>query len=259
MQTLKKKIPPPVLKAALEDMSMDWRDDNIFDASDDDEGGIEVVTKKRNPPKKEAFAGSLLFKAGRNIASNLYYVDYTKIKEITGEARQELAGKVAIVNGEHERLTIALKRIGTNTNQLLAEPTNDQLVELLNDSENDVATLTKTVNDARSLTINESHKKKLKRRIHIMAGHYRKRKQLCCSFLSSLEEISDGTISKKKCLDGDGQIALDSDESINKAAIAYARSKKRFKANKVSLANESFVGVALDSQRMIKRIHVDEE
>ena len=124
---------------------------------------------------------------------------------------------------------------------------------------NDVATLEKKVNDARALTVNESHKNKLKRRIQSMAGHYRKRKQLCCSFLSSLEEISDGAISKKKCLKGDGQIVLDSDETVNKAAIAYAKSKKRSKTKSGSLADENFVGVALDSQKMIKRVYVNED
>ena len=74
-----------------------------------------------------------------------------------------------------------------------------------------------------------------------------------------MEEISDGTISKKKCLKGDGQIALDSDESANEAMIAYVRSKKRSKKNKASLADENFVGVTLDSQQMVKRVYIKDE
>ena len=253
-------IPPPVLKAALGEMSMDWQDDDIFEASDDDENNnMEGIVKKKGSANKEPYAGSLFFKAGKSAASSLYYVDHNKIKEMSFEEKRELAERLANARAEHEHLGLVLKKTDTMTNQLLIEPTNDDLLERLSDLEKDVAVLAEKVNDAKALSINESHKNQLKRKIQSMAGHYRKRKQLCCSFLSSLEEMSDGTISKKKCLKGEGQIALDSDESINKAAIAYARSKKRFKANKVSLANQSFVGVVLDSQRMVKRIHVDEE
>jgi len=257
-------IPPPVLKAALEDMSMDGRDDGTFNESDDDDDDdddkeTERVAKKKKCDNKEAYAGSLVFKAGKSVATNLYYVDYTKIKEMDSEVRQEFAGKVAIAKGEHEHLAFVLKQAGAKTNQLLSEPTNDELVGLLSESEKNVSNLIEHVNDAKALTVNEGHKRKLKRRIQSMAGHYRKRKQLCCSFLSCLEEVSDGTISKKKCLKGDGQITLDSDECINKGAIAYAKSKKRPKAKKASLADEKFVGVALDTQGMVKRVYVDEE
>ena len=257
---LKKMIPPPVLKAALEDMSMDWRDDELFEGSDDDDNqDTEGVAKKKKSDTKEPYSGSLLFKAGKSVSSSLYYVDYTKIKEMGSEERMELAQRVTTTNGEHEQLAFVLKRMNTKTTQLLKEPTNDELVELLSRFEKNGEILAKKVSDARVLTINESHKNKLKRRIQSMAGHYRKRKHLCGSFLSSLEEVSDGTVSKKKCLKGDGQIALDSDECINKAAIAYAKSKKRLKTNKVVLADENFVGVALDSQRMVKRVYVDHE
>ena len=258
---LKKMIPPPVLKAALEDMSMDGRDDDIFNASDDDDDDddMERVPKKKKCDSKEAYEGSLVFKAGKSVASNLYYVDYTKIKEMDSEARQELAGKAAIGKGEREHLTFALKQAGLKTKQLLSEPTNDELMGLLSESEKNVSSLIENVNDAKALMVNESHKNKFKRRIQSMAGHYRKRKQLCCSFLSTLEEVSDGTISRNKCLKGDGQIALDSDEIVNKGAIAYAKSKKRSKANKASLGDKDFVGVVLDTQGMVKRVYVNEE
>ena len=80
---LKKMIPPPVLKAALGEMSMDWQDDDIFEASDDDEkNNMEGIVKKKGPANKEPYAGSLFFKAGKSAASSLYYVDHNKIKEM---------------------------------------------------------------------------------------------------------------------------------------------------------------------------------
>ena len=257
---LKKMVPQPVVNAAVHDMSM--KDDHVFGASDDDDddnaGGS---TKEKKSQKKEAYAGSLSFKAGRNAASSLYYVDHNKIKEMSFDEKRELSEKVANAKAEQDQLTFVLKELHTKTTQLLGQPTNHVLTERLGELENEVETLAKEVNDAKALTVNESHKKKLKRQIQSMAGHYRKRKQLCCSFLSSLEEVSDGTISKKKCLKGDGPIALDSDETVNKAAIAYyhAKSKKRIKTKSGSLADENFVGVALDSQKMIKRVYVNED
>eukprot|EP00536_Pseudo-nitzschia_multiseries_P009824 jgi/Psemu1/325786/estExt_fgenesh1_pg.C_2860001 len=258
--TLKKMIPSPVLSATLEDMTTDFRDEDVFNASDDENSHDEKchVTPQKKSDSKEPYAGSLVFKAGRNAKSNIYYVDYTKIKEMDNDSRQELASKVAVAKGEHGQLILNLRQAVAKTTQFLSEPSNDELGGLLSESEKAVTKLKADVNDAKALMVNEGHRKKLKRRIQSMAGHYRKRKQLCCSFLSSLEEVSDGTISKKKCLNGDGQIALDSDENTNKSALAYAKSKKRQKT-KISLADENFVGVLLDSQGMVKRVYVDEK
>lgn len=241
-------------------MSMDWQEDDLSEASNDDDClKMKCLAKKSRVDEKEAFAGSLFFKAGKSVTSSLYYVDYNKIKEMSSEERGELAGRLANTKAEHDHMVLTLKQVDTKTAQLLLEPTNDKLIELLNNLEKNVAILTEKVHDAKALTINEPQKKKLKRQIQYMAGQYRKRKRLCCSFLSSLEEISDGTISKKKCLKGDGQIALDSDESANEAMIAYVRSKKRSKKNKASLADENFVGVTLDSQQMVKRVYIKDE
>ncbi|VEU34315.1 unnamed protein product [Pseudo-nitzschia multistriata] len=260
--TLKKMVPSPVLNAALEDMSMTFDGGNVFDGSDDEDNDKEKEGKgapEKKPELKESYSGSLVFKAGRNAKSNLYYVDYTKMKEMDGDVRQELASKTAIAEGEYKDLTFAFKQAATRSKQLLSEPTNDELVCLLIEAEKAVVALTDSVNDAKALLVNEGHKNKLKRRIQSMAGHYRKRKQLCCSFLCALEEVSDGAISKKKCLSGDGQIPLDSDESIIKSAIAYAKSKKHQKTRKATLADDKFIGVILDSQGMVKRSYVDEK
>ena len=46
------------------------------------------------------------------------------------------------------------------------------------------------------------------------------------SFLVQMEESSDGTVQAKKCLAGDGPMALDSDEAVAKAAIRLAKDKR---------------------------------
>lgn len=251
-------VPLPVLKATLAEMT-DLQDDELFGPNDDDDDGNEANKKKKASEIYELFSGSIFFKAGRSAASSLYYAAYNRINELTYDEKRELLENSSNSKAKYEQLILILKELEAKTNQLLGEPKNDELIGRLGDLENDVSILQKKVNDAKALTVNESHKNKLKRRIQSMVGHYRKRKQLCCSFLSSLEEISDGAISKKKCLKGDGQIALDSDKSAINAAKAYAKSKRFSKVKKTLLADENFVGVVLDSQQMIKRVYADND
>ena len=53
-----------------------------------------------------------------------------------------------------------------------------------------------------------------------MVGEWKKRKSKCLLVLEQLDENSDGTISKVKCLKGDGQIAIESDEGFCKEKVA---------------------------------------
>ena len=257
---LKKMIPPPVLKATLDDMSIDWQHDERFDRSHSGVvDNIGEIMKKEGADVNEAFAGSIIFKAGKNCASSLYFINYTKIKGMSSADKLKLNESLSNAKEEHNCLTLALNETTSKIDRLIMEPTNGDLADHLIGLEKAVAVLTKKVNDAKALAINESQKKKLKVQIQSMAGHYRKRKQLCSSFLSTLEEISDGSICKRKCLLGEGQIALDSDESTHKAAVANSKSKKRLKTSKTLLSDDSFVGVVLDSQNMLKRIYTDVE
>lgn len=102
-------------------------------------------------------------------------------------------------------------------------------------------------------------------------------------FLVSMEENTDGSVSAKKCLSGDGQIDIDSDEAIAKSAVEFAK-KKRAKlggalggkkrpavrsskqpatANAPETdtisASEDFVAVTLDSQGNVKRVLVGDQ
>lgn len=239
---------------------MDWRDDEHFDASHLEEiGNRREIFLREEIDVNEAYAGSLLFKAGKNSSSSLYYVDHKKIRGLSIAEKRKLEERAANAKEEHVYLTHTLDKMITKIDQLVMEPTNDKLEERLKELKKNVAILAKKVDDAKVLAINDSQKKKLKRQIQSMAGHYRKRKHLCCSFLSTLEDISDGSICKKQCLLGEGQIALDSDESSYNAAVAHSKSKKRLKTSKTLLADENFVGVVLDSQNVLKRVYIHEE
>lgn len=74
--------------------------------------------------------------------------------------------------------------------------------------------------------MNEKHKKRTKNRIDSMVAQWRQRKRLAMNFLLQMEESTEGSISAKKCLSGDGQIDVESDETVIKNAIAYAKKKR---------------------------------
>jgi hypothetical protein len=257
-------------------MALDKNEDkNPFADSDaEDDPKEEVVTT-------EPYSGSLIFKSGRNQASNLYYVDYTKLTGMDRDQRDALAQDTAKAKAEESALKDTLKTTLEKANKLLSEPTNEEVTVILETDEAAITELAGQLESARKLKVNEKHKQKTKKRIQSMAAQWRKRKRLCMDFLIGLEENTDGTVSAKKCLTGDGQIALDSDEVVTKAAIQFAKDKRSRKvktgqkgrnnggsmsrglgkssqeSTPENLADESFVAVCLDAQHNVCRAYVD--
>jgi hypothetical protein len=259
------------------------------DSDDDDDDDDEVSKKKREPRTAEPFAGALLFKAGKNQGTNLYYTDHTKLPRMDRDQREELSNAMANTRAEQDALKESLKIILAEANQLLSEPTNEEAVARLEASEARALELEESLAAARKMTVNEAHKKKTKRCIDTMIGHWRKRKRSCMAFLVQIEESTDGAVQAKKCLAGDGPMALDSDEAVAKAAIRLAKDKRARaalsggagksakgggRATKIaktsacsngtsgteSLVDKNFVAVRLDPvHSKVERIYVDDE
>jgi hypothetical protein len=257
---------------------------NPFADSDDDD---ECSKKKHEPRTAEPFAGALLFKAGKNQGTNLYYTDHTKLTRMDRDQREELSNAMANTRAEQDTLKESLKNILAEANQLLSEPTNDEAVTRLEASEAQALELEESLAEARKLTVNEAHKKKTKHCIDTMIGHWRKRKRACMTFLVQMEESTDGTVQAKKCLAGDGPMALDSDEAVAKAAIRLAKDKRTRaalgasksakgggRATKIaktsassngrsgteSLVDKNFVAVLLDpGHSRVERIYIDDD
>ena len=110
----------------------------------------------------------------------------------------------------------------------------------------------------------EKHVKLVKKELESKASVWRKRKRMCTEFLSNMEECTDGTISLKKCLKGDGQIDIDSDETALKGAITFA-SRKKVKTVKSGGAKSGvqpsadFVGCTLSAQGKPERVFIGAE
>ena len=268
-QALKATVPSPVLNACLKEMALDSNEDkNPFADSDQEEDSEE------KSPSNEPYTGSLFFKPGKNQSTNLYYVDHTKLKGLDQDERNALAQDIVKATTEHDALKDSLKATLDRATQLLSEPTNEQIAALLETEEDAVATLKVQVEEALKLKVNEKHKQKTKSNIQKMAAQWRKRKRLCMEFLISMEEITDGTVRAKKCLSGDGQIALDSDDAVANAAVEFAKQKRaraglggkrkllkssatQSASSKATLADENFVAVNFDSQLNVVRVYVE--
>ena len=326
-QKLKATVPSPVLKSCLDDMVDDpFRSKNPFDESDgddsDDDGtggsGSAKHTINRNKKGKHSkdkvdtkdgdklkgadpLAGSLVFKAGRNVSSSLYYTKHSVLQNggngLEPDQRNELSANLAKAEEEQTQLQEVVRDTEKETAKLLSEPTNEALNHLLTETERSVADMRNEVNEKRKLKVNEQHKKRVKRRIDGMTSQWRKRKRLCMDFLIAMEENTEGTITVKKCLTGDGQIDIDSDEKAIKDAAAFVRHKRskrgrmaagrhgrgtggragrpayrlptqygkarggagglRGDAGNTVMANEDFIGVHLDSQGTVVRDFIE--
>lgn len=74
--------------------------------------------------------------------------------------------------------------------------------------------------------------------------------------------MTEGMVRRSKCLAGDGAIDIESDESVVKNALAFRNKKKMGVFKKAptttqSLADDSFIGVRLDSQGCAERVYAD--
>lgn len=272
---MKAIIPSPVLSACLQEMALDKNDDkNPFDLSDEEQEEEEKPPSSSSDP----FSGSLLLKLGKNQGTSLYYVAHNKLTGLDQDQRNTLLQNIAMTTAEEESLKDTLKSILDHATKLLSEPTNEYMAEQLVSQEATVDDLRNQLDEAQKLKVNEKHKQKTKRKIQNMAAQWRKRKRLCMDFLIAMEENTDGTVRAKKCLAGDGQIALDSDENVAQAAVEFAKKKlsRKFKAGNpsrkvlgvnlkvdnnasTSLSDDSFVAVNLDSQYNISRVYVGDE
>ena len=275
-------VPSPILKSCLDDMIDAFRG-NPFDDDSDDENG---KSSKKSAPKKvctstsDEYTGSLRIKEGRNVNNILYFVDHTKLQNngdgLLPEARNELYVSLEKAQCEADALNRNLTQITSETAQLLSEPKNEDLALELEKLEIEMKELSKTLESARAYASNEKYAKQLKKRIEHIAASWRKRKRQCMDFIGIMEESTEGTISRKKCLNGDGPIDIESDEAAIKGAISFAKKtrarslsaggnkggleRERGSNDKSSLtSDEKFVGVKLDSQGKPERVYLDEE
>lgn len=192
------------------------------------------------PPKTSTpYSGSLCFKGGKAANVTLFYVDYRQLTNngnpLDVEEKNKLYSDLAEAKEKKEFFKQSIQAAKASIDKLLSAPTNQEATVQLAAEEANLEQLLNKVKAARDLKVNEQAKKQLKRQIEHMVTVWRKRRRMCVEFLNSMEEYTEGTISAKKCLSGDGPIEIDSDESAIHAAVAFAKIKKRKKLPRIPM------------------------
>jgi hypothetical protein len=248
---------------------------NPFTDSDDE----DVSTSKGEEKNKEGdFYGrqTLVLKAGRNPQTSLYHFNYKKTKEMDSEERQALFAAMSQASNTADSLKSETAANQAQAAKLWAEPTNVELITCLSTAEKETATLREQVAESRKLQVHTGTRIGLQKKIQKMAAHWSKRKRMCLSFLSTLEENTEGTVTIRKSLAGDGPLQLDSDEAVIQAELGMAKQKslKRkmgkshgrapFKMQKTeptlsSALSSSLVAVRLAKGGKVERIYYRED
>lgn len=277
-------VPSPVLKNCLDDMVENpLSNDNPFDDGDDDDDDDSTMKKKKrktsvsNNMSNDLFAASLLLKVGRNSNSTLYFTNYNLLPNhgngMDRDERNSFLGEVHAAESEMTTLQKTLQQTNHDTNALLFEPINETLDEKLQNLEEELKQLDNQVEDLRQYDGNQTKRTKVRKQIEKSTNVWRRRRRMTMDFLITMEECTEGTITVKKCLNGDSAIEIDSDEAHIKAALEWAKTKQKRKSSgmmmpvrtlkmrngaKASLADESFVGVRLDNRGNVERVHLEE-
>jgi hypothetical protein len=259
----------------IDEMALRHSNDNQFaDSDDEDESPKKKKTLKQSD---DPFANSLCIKSTKSADKPLYYVNHTKLQNqgngLEPDARNQLLSDTAKVQAERDALEAALAAATTETAKLLSEPTNEEATIRLANEQDALGKLKTAVEAARQLKVNEKHKQQVKQRISHMTIMYRQRRKVCFDFLTALEENSEGAITRKKCLGGDGPIDIDADEAYVKQTIEFHTKKRSIPKTKYASFNKksklgsaddddavgfapdpNFVAVVLNSQGGIDRV-----
>jgi hypothetical protein len=204
-----------------------------FAESDDDEGNSRPSSKKKSNvgTSLDEYAGCIILKPGRNANSCLYYVDYSKLYNngngMLAEDRNELLSSYEKAKQELQIFESDIKMMSDETIRLLSEPINLDLNTIVETLEVEVSELKQRVSESMGLKSNEKLRKSLMKKIDNMAAQWRKRKRITMDFLVMMEDVTEGTVCVKKCMNGDGPMDIDSDEAVIKGQIQFLEQKRQ--------------------------------
>ena len=106
--------------------------------------------------------------------------------------------------------------------KLESQPKNDALDAIIEEKEQELRELDEDVKHAKAFFTDAKTRAKIVRALDQIVAEWKKRKSKCLSALTLLDSASDGTISLKKCLKGDGQMVIESDEATVKEKVRWS-------------------------------------
>ena len=246
------------------------------DSDDEDDGNKPKKGKKKGGKKSTGdddvgtdYTGSLTKKEGRNANNVLYFVNYSSSyvtnsgNGLPPDERNELIGAEQKSAQDLQSIRDNLKSIQNLTTKLLSEPTNKEAEDRIAKEDKILADLKASVEESRQYAGNEKKREQTKKRIRELADVWWKRRRMCSDFLQNMEDATEGTISVKKCLAGDGQIDIDSDEAIIAAEKEMWEMRKAKKTKKKHAGGglpptANFIGVQFTSAAKVERVYAQE-
>jgi hypothetical protein len=249
-------------------MSLDPNKDKTLFADSDDDDDEKVAPSKAKAKKEtsaDPYVASLVLKPGRNANSCLFYVDYNKQPNqgngLVPADKNALYAATAQSDAEKQRLGLEIMQMRANTAQLLSEPTNEEVTLLMETKQATLLEWQEKAESARQFEVDAQSQAKIKRRLQHMTAVWCNRRRICLDFLNTMEEMTEGTIRRSKCLAGDGQIEIESDQVVAKNVLAFHKKKKSGSmhlAKKAktapTLSNDNFVAVRLNTQNCVERV-----
>ena len=261
MQVLKAVVPSPILKTCLDDMSSDSCKDNAFF---EDQKSVSTKTAPKVMLSHDPYTASLLFKPGRNAQNSLYYVDLFKSTDqgngLDGKAKSDLCMTLAKSDHIIQTLQDKINLTRRESTALIIQPVNETVMLLLDAARSKLIANQMKTEDSRKLKANMLHKKRIKRRVTHMASEWRKRRRLCLDFLAMAEEMTEGVVQRSSCLLGDGPFEIRSDSCVANIALTKFTKKKETQTKQLvtsslSLSNDCFVAVRLNTQGTVERVY----
>lgn len=280
-KALKCVVPSVVLRNCLDNMSFDAtaRGSGMDEDGDSDEEDDREISKNGGKSKSAEYAGSLSVKTGRNTNTTLYFLDHTKLENggngLSYDVKDKLVQDIQNATSTLVSLQSTVDSCNKEADALLREPTNEEADILLQQVDVAVERLKDEVELSCKLTVDEKVRKRTEKGLEAMTLHWRKRKRTCVDFLRLMDESTEGAISFKKCVAGDGQIDIESDEMIINDATERAKRKASnptFPNKKVKVAHKmpssgeavtektdpTFIGVRLVGNGKLERVYLKE-
>lgn len=260
-----------IVKNTSDDLSDDSEDDTFVSKKPKQKLKLvskTSVTNKSSKDDEHAFQDSVRVKIGKNANSSLYYLNQFKLENegdgLCPEEQQNLVASQQQASEELRRKLDECKTMDQQTVQHLSEPKNDEMNALLRDSEEEMASIHQALGGAKQYSVKASRRKNIQKQVDSMCIQWRQRKRKCIDFLETMEDCTEGTISKKKCLAGNGQIEVESDETaIKLAKTFYERTKARKRGGKENGGGDNsrcLVGIVLGSKANgIERVYASDE
>ena len=211
----------------------------------DNVNAIPCKLHLQSPTNKEKkYDQSLLQKFGKRNNGTLYYIDQQQLEYNGNGLPVHVRNNLSCLYKKTVYDLMEKKKILESfilkANQLCSEPTNHLIKIKIKSIESEIMELTEKVSHARQYATNEKKRHQILKQLKLFTNFWSKRKNTCIEFLKNIEDWSDGIVKVKKCIKGEGQIYIESDESYSKCvAEMYKRSELKRKQMDLSMSYDN--------------------